>query len=205
MTCNRDHPKSNHRRPSNRRRRTIRQQVRLGRGCLTHEPIDVYTYGMKTETPEKVTVPALFELPCACQNLRRATRVATRIYDQELAKAGIEITQFGLLTALGLMGETNQKGLSAGFAMDSTTLTRTLGLMAEARLDSRQAWKGQARTPVQPDGSRKAATRAGPTLLGVRRTKTAWKTRRCGLERYEGSGIAGDRSRDGGMIFLVTR
>jgi len=84
---------------------------------------------MKTETPEKVTVPALFELPCACQNLRRATRVVTRIYDQELAKTGIEITQFGLLTALGLMGEANQKGLSAGFAMDSTTLTRTLRLM----------------------------------------------------------------------------
>jgi DNA-binding MarR family transcriptional regulator len=27
------------------------------------------------------------------------------------------------------MGETNQKSLSAGFAVDSTTLTRTLGLM----------------------------------------------------------------------------
>jgi DNA-binding MarR family transcriptional regulator len=83
---------------------------------------------MKTETFGK-PAGALFELPCACQNLRRATRVVTRIYDQELAKAGIEITQFGLLTALGLMGEANQKGLSAGFAMDSTTLTRTLGLM----------------------------------------------------------------------------
>jgi DNA-binding MarR family transcriptional regulator len=84
---------------------------------------------MKTETPGKVAVPALFELPCACQNLRRASRVITRIYDQELAKAEIEITQFGLLTALSLMGEANQKTLSAGFAMDSTTLTRTLGLM----------------------------------------------------------------------------
>ena len=83
---------------------------------------------MKTEIPGKAVVPALFELPCACQNLRRATRVVTRIYDKELAKAGIEITQFGLLTALGLVGEANQKSLSAGFAMDSTTLTRTLGL-----------------------------------------------------------------------------
>jgi DNA-binding MarR family transcriptional regulator len=81
---------------------------------------------MKTETPG---VPPLFALPCACQSLRRATRVVTRIYDQELAKVGIEITQFGLLTALALMGEANQKSLSAGFAMDSTTLTRTLGLM----------------------------------------------------------------------------
>jgi DNA-binding MarR family transcriptional regulator len=71
----------------------------------------------------------LFVLPCACQNLRRVTRIVTRIYDQELRKAGLEITQFGLLTALAATGRANQKQLSAGFAMDSTTLTRTLGLL----------------------------------------------------------------------------
>jgi DNA-binding MarR family transcriptional regulator len=53
----------------------------------------------------------------------------TRLYDQELHKAGIEITQFGLLTALAVVGEANQKTLSAGFAMDSTTLTRTLAVL----------------------------------------------------------------------------
>jgi DNA-binding MarR family transcriptional regulator len=74
---------------------------------------------------------ALFPLPCACQNLRRLTRLVTRIYDQELRKADIdiEVTQFGLLVALGIVGEANQKALSAGFAMDSTTLTRTLALL----------------------------------------------------------------------------
>jgi DNA-binding MarR family transcriptional regulator len=72
---------------------------------------------------------ALFPLPCACQNLRRLTRLVTRIYDQELRKADIEITQFGLLVALGIVREANQKTLSAGFAMDSTTLTRTLALL----------------------------------------------------------------------------
>jgi DNA-binding MarR family transcriptional regulator len=86
---------------------------------------------MRTETTENEHIEALFDLPCACQDLRRATRVVTRIYDQELAKAGIEITQFGLLTALDLIGEANQKRLSAGFAMDSTTLTRTLKLMLQ--------------------------------------------------------------------------
>jgi DNA-binding MarR family transcriptional regulator len=84
---------------------------------------------MRAETPVNEDIEALFDLPCACQSLRRATRVVTRIYDQELAKAEIEITQFGLLTALNLTGEANQKRLSAGFAMDSTTLTRTLRLM----------------------------------------------------------------------------
>jgi DNA-binding MarR family transcriptional regulator len=55
--------------------------------------------------------------------------VVTKIYDQELRTTGVEIAQFGLLTALGALGEANQKRLSAGFAIDSTTLTRTLGLL----------------------------------------------------------------------------
>jgi DNA-binding MarR family transcriptional regulator len=84
---------------------------------------------MKDEALGRPTAEALFELPCACQNLRRLTRIVTRIYDQELRKASLEITQFGLLTALAATGETNQKRLSAGLAMDSTTLTRTLGLI----------------------------------------------------------------------------
>ena len=72
---------------------------------------------------------ALFTLPCACQNLRRLTRIVTRIYDRELRKGGLEITQFGLLTALATAGQASQRRLSAGFAMDSTTLTRTLAVM----------------------------------------------------------------------------
>jgi len=88
---------------------------------------------MKPQATEKHSA-ALFDLPCACQNLRRVTRVVTRIYDEELRKAGLEVTQFGLLTALAATEEANQKRLSAGFAMDSTTLTRTLGLML------RQGW-----------------------------------------------------------------
>ncbi len=89
---------------------------------------------MKQETFARRPADALFQLPCACQNLRRLTRIVTRIYDRELRKAGIEITQFGLLTALAIIGEANQKTLSAGFAMDSTTLTRTLALLR------RQGW-----------------------------------------------------------------
>ena len=96
---------------------------------LTKGMQDVYTSTMRAEALKEQPAATLFDLPCACQNLRRATRVVTRIYDQELRKAGLEITQFGLLTALAETGEANQKRLSAGFAMDSTTLTRTLGLL----------------------------------------------------------------------------
>src|SRR5215467_4166414 len=86
----------------------------------------VYTYGMSPRTPGTRAAEALFELPCACQNLRRLTRVVTRIYDLELRKARLEITQFSILTALATTGGANQKRLSTGLAMDSTTLTRTL-------------------------------------------------------------------------------
>src|SRR3982074_3973213 len=89
---------------------------------------------MSARLPDGDRANGLFPLACACQNLRRLTRLITRIYDQELRKADIEITQFGLLTALGIVGEANQKALSAGFAMDSTKLTRTLALLR------RQGW-----------------------------------------------------------------
>ena len=103
---------------------------------------------MTLEAFGEQTEAELFDLPYACQNLRRVTRLVTRIYDQELRKAGLEITQFGLLTALAATGQANQKQLSAGFAMDSTTLTRTPGVVAEEGLDSSQAWTGQAGAPV---------------------------------------------------------
>src|SRR5277367_4308668 len=118
---------------------------------------------MKRRTFREQPADALFDLPCACQNLRRLTRVVTRIYDQELRLAGIEITQFGLLTALAATGEANQKLLSAGFAMDSTTLTRTLGLLRK------QGWveveRGKDRRErlfrLTPAGKRKLAEAQG--------------------------------------------
>ena len=79
--------------------------------------------------PRKGHQEGLFELPCACQNLRRLARAVSRIYDEELRNADLEVTHFGLLTALASTGEVNQKRLSAGLAMDSTTLTRTLSLL----------------------------------------------------------------------------
>jgi DNA-binding MarR family transcriptional regulator len=69
------------------------------------------------------------ELPCACANLRRAARAATRVYNRELRKAGLETTQYTLLMGLELMGETTQGNLGNLLALDTTTLTRMLGLL----------------------------------------------------------------------------
>src|SRR6266446_6256546 len=95
--------------------------------CLTQSRNKMYIHTIMHGPIRNVhRASRLFPLPCACQNLRRLTRLITRMYDQELRKADIEITQRLLISlADGAEGEANQKALSAGFAMDSTTLTRT--------------------------------------------------------------------------------
>jgi DNA-binding MarR family transcriptional regulator len=102
---------------------------------------------------------SLFDLPCACQNLRRLARAVSRVYDEELRNASLEVTHFGVLTALSATGEVNQKRLSVGLAMDSTTLTRTLSLLRK------QGWvsvrRGDDRRErlfrLTPEGERRLA------------------------------------------------
>ena len=71
----------------------------------------------------------IVSLPCACANLRRAARVVTQRYDQELQSAGIRSTQFTLLQALTRVGNISQGALGDLLGLDSTTLTRTLALL----------------------------------------------------------------------------
>ncbi len=138
---------------------------------------------------------ALFELPCACQNLRRLTRVITRIYDQELKKSGLEITQFGLLTALAEAARSNQKRLSAGFAMDSTTLTRTLGPLLQTGLGSVKRGKDRRERLFSLTAAGKRQLVEAQPLLGAGRAETAERTWGCGLEAYERECIADHGSR----------
>jgi len=49
------------------------------------------------------------------------------LYDEALRGTGLRITQFTLLQTLTLAGELTQRGLGELLAIDSTTLTRTLG------------------------------------------------------------------------------
>src|SRR4051794_38143629 len=80
---------------------------------------------------ESSTLPTL---PCLCANIRRVSRAMTQRYDDALRPVGLTITQFTLLQAISIAGEITQGGLGQILAMDSTTLTRTLGVMA------RQGW-----------------------------------------------------------------
>lgn len=73
---------------------------------------------------KRSSLPAV--LPCACANLRRASRAVTQVYDDALRDTGLRATQFTLLQALSLAGELTQGELGVFLAIDSTTLTRTL-------------------------------------------------------------------------------
>jgi len=72
------------------------------------------------------TLPSL---PCLCGNLRRAARTLTQLYEEALRPTGLRSSQFTILQALSVAGEVSQGRLGELLAMDSTTLTRTLGIM----------------------------------------------------------------------------
>jgi DNA-binding MarR family transcriptional regulator len=79
-----------------------------------------------------------------CASLRRAARVLTQLYEDELRPLGLRATQFTILQALSLAGEVSQGTLGRILAIDSTTLTRTLqiirrrGWITERRGDDRR-------------------------------------------------------------------
>jgi len=82
-----------------------------------------------------------------CANLRRTYRALTQLYEQALRPLGLRATQLTVLQVLSRSGEVSQGQLGEMLAMDSTSLTRTLGIMrhqgwvAERRGDDRPFWK----------------------------------------------------------------
>ena len=73
--------------------------------------------------------PSAIPLSCMCASFRRVSRVLTQHYENGLRPLGLRATQFTLLQALSLAGEVSQGTLGEILAIDSTTLTRTLGIM----------------------------------------------------------------------------
>jgi DNA-binding MarR family transcriptional regulator len=78
-------------------------------------------------------------LPCMCSSFRRTSRALTQLYEEALRPLGLRASQFTILQALALAGEVTQSQLGEMLAIDSTTLTRTLVIMA------RQGWIAERR------------------------------------------------------------
>ena len=74
------------------------------------------------------------KLPCYCASLRQATRAITQEYERALRPFGLTTTQFTVLTVLDRQPNARVNDMAGALAMDQTTVSRTLALMAEAGL-----------------------------------------------------------------------
>jgi DNA-binding MarR family transcriptional regulator len=106
----------------------------------------------------------LLPLPCACANIRRLSRLVTRLYDGELRDSDLEVTQFGVLSALDRLGDATHGELARGFGMDSTTMTRVVAVLERRGWVGRRAGadKRQRICAITADGRRQVeAARVG--------------------------------------------
>lgn len=71
------------------------------------------------------------DLPCACATARRISRLLTQAYDRHLREAGVESTQFALLSILAAAGPCTQAALVQRFGVDKTTLSRNLKVLRD--------------------------------------------------------------------------
>jgi DNA-binding MarR family transcriptional regulator len=65
-----------------------------------------------------------------CGSFRRTSRALTQMYEEALRPLGLRATQMTILQVLSRAGEVSQGQLGVMLAMDSTSLTRTLAIMA---------------------------------------------------------------------------
>lgn len=110
--------------------------------------------------------PAATPRGCTNFKLRQLLRGVSRLYDAELARAGLKTTQFSLLSHLAGLGPIAPGELARRMGMDPSTLTRNVKLLIG------QGWVSQG--PGADTRSRSLAlTAAGRATLAA--AKAHWK------------------------------
>ncbi len=69
------------------------------------------------------------DLKCLCIEVRNAAQALSRLYDAELAPAGISVTQLSQLNQVNQLGNPTLKALALATRLDRSTLGRNLRLM----------------------------------------------------------------------------
>ena len=100
---------------------------------------------------------------CNCLALRRATRLATQLYDQHLAPSGLRTTQFSILAKLKRLGPTTINALAAALVVDRTTLGRNILPLERDGLIRIEPSADDARSK-ELHLTKKGAARLGPAL-----------------------------------------
>jgi len=118
---------------------------------------------------------------CTCFNVRRASRAVTQFYDDIMAPSGIKATQFTMLGAVALMGPASVTRLAEHLALDRTTLTRNLKVLASQGLIAISAGEDRRERVVSlTEDGQAAIERATPVWHEAQDALTA----RFGEERW---------------------
>ncbi len=125
---------------------------------------------MTTNVPEPASpalatpAPPLDDIArtCVALHVRMTARAVTRAYDEAMRPSGLKITQFVLLSALSTGAWRSVTELAERFALERTSLTRNLQLLASAGLIEPVACKGRASIHAVTDKGRAAIEAAIP-------------------------------------------
>jgi DNA-binding MarR family transcriptional regulator len=116
----------------------------------------------RTQTRNEKTRSELLS-ECACFDLRRATRAVSRLYDDFLRDAGLNITQFSLLRLIGAEKDLSISTLGRYMVMDRTSITRALvPLERDGLIQSRPGADKRIRIVSVTKKGRKLVTDAEP-------------------------------------------
>jgi len=96
--------------------------------------------------PRSLQLCARVARECTANNLRRASRQVSAVFDEAIQDTGLRGTQFTLLTALTIGGEMPLTRLAEVLDLDRTTLTRNLApLERDGLVESRATPDGRVR------------------------------------------------------------
>lgn len=70
------------------------------------------------------------EMPCLCGLVLVSARAMSRLYNEELRSVGLEVTQLSVLKILEAIGPMPQQALSDRLALDKTTASRNVKVLA---------------------------------------------------------------------------
>lgn len=104
------------------------------------------------------------DLKCICIEVRNAAQTLTKLYDRELAPAGLTVTQLSQLNQIRELGQPTLSELARAMRLDRSTLGRNLRLMeAEGLVTLRPGRDGRTRLVGLTDKGRRAL-RSGAVL-----------------------------------------
>lgn len=114
---------------------------------------------------------------CTNHKLRQLLRGVSRLYDAEIAHAGLKATQYSLLSNLAASGPVAPGTLARRMGMDASTLTRNVRLLID------QGWVKQG---PGADTRSRSLTLTAAGLAKQAEAKTHWKRAQLALNERLG-------------------